>query len=141
MSEGVAQRFTRDVQHVVDPGRAFGTGGHATTRLCLELLDGVERGSLLDVGCGSGVLAIAAARLGFGPVLALDHDPAALEATKRNAAANGVELDAQVVQIGDGDDVALRAAVADEAGRDELADLHVALEHRRGDRRAASRRS
>ena len=67
---------------VVDPGRAFGTGGHATTRLCLELLDGLERGSLLDVGCGSGVLSIAAARLGFAPVLAVDHDPAALDATR-----------------------------------------------------------
>jgi len=82
---------------VVDPGRAFGTGGHATTRLCLQLLEALERGSLLDVGCGSGVLAIAAARLGFAPVLALDHDPAALEATQRNAEANGVELDARQV--------------------------------------------
>ena len=82
---------------VVDPGRAFGTGGHATTRLCLQLLDAVERGSLLDVGCGSGVLAIAAARLGFAPVLAVDHDPSALEATRRNAAANGVELDVRQV--------------------------------------------
>ena len=82
---------------VVDPGCAFGTGGHATTRLCLQLLDAVERGSLLDVGCGSGVLAIAAARLGFAPVLAVDHDPPALEATRRNAAANGVELDVRQV--------------------------------------------
>jgi ribosomal protein L11 methyltransferase len=78
---------------VVDPGRAFGTGGHATTRLCLQLIAEVERGSLLDVGCGSGVLAIAAARLGFEPVTAIDHDPAAVEATLRNAAVNGVTLD------------------------------------------------
>jgi ribosomal protein L11 methyltransferase len=78
---------------VVDPGRAFGTGGHPTTRLCLELLLELERGSLLDVGCGSGVVAIAAARLGFDPIVALDHDPAALEATQRNAAANGVLLE------------------------------------------------
>ena len=84
---------------VVDPGRAFGTGGHATTRLCLELLDGLERGSLLDVGCGSGVLAIAAARLGFAPVLAVDHDPAAIEATRRNAEANGVELELRLVDV------------------------------------------
>jgi ribosomal protein L11 methyltransferase len=78
---------------VVDPGRAFGTGGHATTRLCLELIAGLERASLLDVGCGSGVLAIGAARLGFEPVTALDHDAAAVEATRRNAAANGVAID------------------------------------------------
>src|SRR3954454_9296791 len=78
---------------VVDPGRAFGTGGHATTRLCLELLADLERGSLLDVGCGSGVLSIAAARLGFAPVIAIDHDSAAVDATARNATSNGVELE------------------------------------------------
>jgi ribosomal protein L11 methyltransferase len=78
---------------VVDPGRAFGTGGHATTRLCLQLLSDLERGSLLDVGCGSGVLAIAAARLGFAPVVAVDHDPSALEATQRNATANGAIIE------------------------------------------------
>ena len=78
---------------VVDPGRAFGTGGHATTRLCLELIAELERGSFLDVGCGSGVLAISAARLGFAPVTAIDHDPAAVEATLGNAAVNGVTLD------------------------------------------------
>jgi ribosomal protein L11 methyltransferase len=78
---------------VVDPGQAFGTGGHATTRLCLELLLDLPRGSLTDVGCGSGVLAVAAAKLGFAPVVALDLEPAAVEATQANAAANGVELD------------------------------------------------
>jgi ribosomal protein L11 methyltransferase len=78
---------------VVDPGRAFGTGGHATTRLCIQLLAELARGSLLDVGCGSGVLSIAAARLGFAPVTAVDNDPAALDATGRNASANGVELE------------------------------------------------
>ena len=78
---------------VIDPGQAFGTGAHPTTRLCVELLMGLEQGSVLDVGCGSGVLAIAAAKLGFGPVFAVDTDPAAIEATERNAAANGVELD------------------------------------------------
>jgi ribosomal protein L11 methyltransferase len=81
---------------VVDPGRAFGTGGHATTRLCLQLLSELKRGSLLDIGCGSGVLAIAAARLGFDPVLALDHDPSALEATRRNASANGAAIECRL---------------------------------------------
>jgi ribosomal protein L11 methyltransferase len=77
---------------IIDPGRAFGTGAHATTRLCLELLVELERGSLLDVGCGSGVLAIAAARLGFHPVFALDSDPVAVEAAVSNARANRVEI-------------------------------------------------
>lgn len=79
---------------VIDPGRAFGTGSHATTRLCLELLLEVEpAGSLCDLGCGSGVLAIAAVKLGFGPITAVDADPLAVEATRKNAAANGVALD------------------------------------------------
>lgn len=79
---------------VIDPGQAFGTGGHPTTRLCLELLLGLEpRGSLADLGCGSGVLAIAAAKLGFAPVIAFDSEPAALDATRANARANDVELD------------------------------------------------
>ena len=79
---------------VIDPGRAFGTGAHATTRLCLELLLKLPAGGpLVDLGCGSGVLAITAARLGFRPVWALDNDPAAVEATSANAQRNGVELD------------------------------------------------
>jgi ribosomal protein L11 methyltransferase len=79
---------------VIDPGQAFGTGSHPTTRLSLELLLGLEpRGSFADLGCGSGVLAIAAAKLGFAPVVAVDHDRAAIEATRGNAAANGGTLE------------------------------------------------
>jgi ribosomal protein L11 methyltransferase len=82
---------------VVDPGRAFGTGSHPTTRLCLELLLDQRPTSLLDVGCGSGVLSIAAAALGFTPVTALDVDPAAIEETERNAAANGAVVEARLL--------------------------------------------
>ena len=81
----------RDV--VIDPGQAFGTGAHDTTRLCLELLLELEPGgAITDVGCGSGVLAIAAAKLGFGPVSGLDHERESVAATKANATANGVTV-------------------------------------------------
>ncbi len=76
----------------LDPGLAFGTGTHPTTALCLNWLDGqnLDGQSLLDYGCGSGILAIAAARLGATSVWAVDIDPQALLATIDNAAANGV---------------------------------------------------
>ena len=78
---------------VVDPGRAFGTGAHATTRACIELLAALQRGSLLDAGCGSGVVAVAAARLGFAPVVAVDLDEIAVEVAALTARANDVEID------------------------------------------------
>jgi ribosomal protein L11 methyltransferase len=79
---------------VIDPGGAFGTGTHPTTRMCLELLlEAPGRGSFCDLGCGSGVLSIAAAKLGFDPVLGVDADRPALDETQRNARANGVEVD------------------------------------------------
>ena len=89
---------------VVDPGQAFGTGAHATTRLCLELLvsladRGGAEGSLADWGTGSGVLAIAAVKLGWGPAIACDRDVAALEAAAANAEANGVELELARVDV------------------------------------------
>jgi ribosomal protein L11 methyltransferase len=79
---------------VIDPGQAFGTGSHPTTRLVLELLTTLEpAGALADWGCGSGILAIAAAKLGWAPVLGCDHDPASVEATIEGAAANGVRIE------------------------------------------------
>jgi ribosomal protein L11 methyltransferase len=80
------------VSLVINPGMAFGTGLHETTAGCLELLvDEVRPGMrVADIGCGSGILAIAAARLGAATVLATDVDPVAVEATAENAAANGV---------------------------------------------------
>jgi ribosomal protein L11 methyltransferase len=82
----------------VDPGRTFGHGAHPTTRLCLAALDELvgPGTTVLDVGCGSGVLAVASARLGAGQVVAVDIDPAAVEATAANAARNGVAVDASL---------------------------------------------
>jgi len=79
----------------LDPGLAFGTGAHATTRQCLRWLEARLRPgeSVLDYGCGSGVLAIAAAKLGAGRVAATDIDPAALEAARSNARSNAVVID------------------------------------------------
>lgn len=89
---------------LVDPGRAFGTGAHPTTRLCLELLaeleaSGAAGGALVDLGSGSGVLAIAAAKLGWEPIRGYDHSADAIEATAANAAANGVELDLERINL------------------------------------------
>ena len=102
---------------VIDPGRAFGTGAHATTRLCLALLLELPPASLLDVGCGSGVLAIAAAKLGYRPVWGVDTDEAAVAATQANAHANAV-------------DVAVRGAdaLADALPRTEVVVANVAYE-------------
>ena len=88
-----------EVAVVIDPGRAFGTGGHGSTRAALGLLVGLEPGPVLDLGCGSGVLAVAAARLGFGPVHAFDADPMAVEATAENAARNGVAVTAALADV------------------------------------------
>jgi ribosomal protein L11 methyltransferase len=89
---------------VVDPGQAFGTGAHPTTRLCLEYLLELEAageagGPLTDLGTGSGVLAIAAAKLGWAPIHAYDHEPPALQAAENNAAANGVEVALQRMNL------------------------------------------
>jgi ribosomal protein L11 methyltransferase len=89
---------------VVDPGQAFGTGAHPTTRLCLEFLCELEAageagGELVDLGTGSGVLAIAASKLGWSPIRAYDHEPAAIEAAAANATANDVELDLERMNL------------------------------------------
>jgi ribosomal protein L11 methyltransferase len=85
---------------VIDPAQAFGTGAHATTRLCLELLLGLAvaddaRGAVLDVGAGSGVLAIAAVKLGYGPVVALDNDRESVTAIVDNATTNAAQVEAR----------------------------------------------
>ena len=82
---------------VMDPGLAFGTGKHETTRACLQYIDALsgELGggaSFLDMGCGSGILSIAAAKLGFAPVRGFDVDPEAVEVASENAAKNGVSV-------------------------------------------------
>jgi ribosomal protein L11 methyltransferase len=81
---------------VIDsPAGAFGTGAHPTTRLCLELLlELAPAGGFADLGCGAGVLAIAAAALGYQPVFAVDHEPRSVAATRRNAERNGVAVEA-----------------------------------------------
>ncbi|MBK1618690.1 50S ribosomal protein L11 methyltransferase [Lamprobacter modestohalophilus] len=86
----------------LDPGLAFGTGHHATTALCLEWLDRtpLAGSTLIDFGCGSGILAIAALKLGAVRALAVDHDPQALEATLENARANGVDERLSVCEPG-----------------------------------------
>ncbi|HWE57827.1 MAG TPA: 50S ribosomal protein L11 methyltransferase, partial [Acidimicrobiales bacterium] len=88
----------------IDPGGCFGSGSHPSTRLILAALDADPPAGLdvLDVGCGSGVLAIAAARLGAGRVVAVDIDPEAVAATRSNAGANGVagQVEASVTPVG-----------------------------------------
>jgi len=102
---------------VIDPGRAFGTGAHPTTRLSLALLQDLDLGSLLDVGCGSGVLSIGAAKLGFAPVVGIDLDEAAIEATTANARVNRVEVTTVVAN-----------GLAGELPRTDVAFANVALD-------------
>lgn len=94
-----------DVVVRLDPGRAFGSGSHPYTRQCLVALEGLvgDATTVLDVGCGSGVLAVAAAALGAAAVAAVDVDPVAVAATLDNAAANGIagRVIASTVAIGD----------------------------------------
>jgi ribosomal protein L11 methyltransferase len=74
----------------VDAGQAFGTGAHATTRQCVAALQELTPRAMLDLGCGSGVVSLAAIRLGFAPVRGVDIDPVAVAAARENAARNGL---------------------------------------------------
>ncbi len=92
------------LQVVIDPGQAFGTGAHPTTRMCVDLLvwladQGCAAGPLADLGTGSGVLAITAAKLGWAPVVGVDHEAPALEAARENAMANGVTMQIERVNL------------------------------------------
>jgi ribosomal protein L11 methyltransferase len=114
---------------VIDPGGAFGTGTHPTTRMCLELMleaHGTGRRprgrSFCDLGCGSGVLAIAAAKLGFEPLLGVDADRAAIDESDRNARANYVELELRHADLRGG-----AAPVADVAAANLTASLLVTV--------------
>ncbi len=94
----LASEHENTLEVIVDPGQAFGTGGHATTRLCVELLlrlaaTETATGPLLDVGTGSGVLAITAAKLGYSPVVAFDHDQESVRAAALNAGVNGADVE------------------------------------------------
>jgi len=128
---------------VIDPAQAFGTGAHATTRMCLELLleltaDRDTRDPVLDIGSGSGVLAIAALKLGYRPVLALDNDRESVRAIQANAAINDVELEARCFDlrreslpwlVGDGDLKGVPPVLdaAPKTGRDGSANGQVVL--------------
>ena len=96
----------------LDPGMAFGTGKHETTKACLQYIDEISadirqttvggRGSFLDMGCGSGILSIAAAKFGFAPVAGFDIDEEAVQASRENAVINGVSVDYRVFALGKG---------------------------------------
>jgi len=116
-----------DIVLELDPGMAFGTGTHATTRLCLELLEKLvyqeaafkENRTVLDVGCGSGVLGIAAALFGAAKVVAIDIDPIAIDVTTENAAINKVEhivaaSETPIAAVGDDYAIVLANILAEE---------------------------
>jgi ribosomal protein L11 methyltransferase len=106
---------------MVDPGRAFGTGGHPTTRLCLGLLVELEEageaaGPIADWGTGSGVLGIAAAKLGWSPIAGCDRELASLETARANAEANGVEMSIERVDVREGPPPVAPSVVANLTG-------------------------
>ena len=109
--ESVPATADGEIVITLDPGLAFGTGKHETTKACLQYIDEISAplstqhsalSTFLDMGCGSGILSIAAAKLGFGAVSAFDIDEDAVAATLENAAANGVTVDARLFALGKG---------------------------------------
>jgi ribosomal protein L11 methyltransferase len=88
---------TDDIVIEIDPGMAFGSGVHETTRMCIELIQKyiTQKAAVLDIGCGSGILGIACAKLGAGKVTALDFDSVCVKVTRDNALANGVVIEAR----------------------------------------------
>ena len=88
---------------ILDPGLTFGTGSHATTQLCLTALEEAVQGGekVLDLGCGSGILSIAALKLGAASALAVDIDDKCLDVAYENAALNGIGKDTYTVKVGD----------------------------------------
>ena len=115
--------FSDRIPLVLDPGMAFGTGKHETTRACLEYIDelaGDRAQSFLDMGCGSGILSIAAAKLGFSPVAGFDIDEDAVNASRENAALNGVSVDYRLFALGKG---AVTLDESIEAAKDVYPDL------------------
>ncbi len=96
-----AELIPGEIDIVLDPGQAFGTGDHPTTRMCLELMESVEieNQRVLDLGCGSGILGIGAKRLGASYILAADIDPISADVTRQNADLNTVDIE---VICGDG---------------------------------------
>jgi ribosomal protein L11 methyltransferase len=146
-TSGKARTVPREtVEIVIDPGQAFGTGAHATTRLCLELLLELASaepggGALLDIGTGSGVLAIAAAKLGYRPVIGLDHDRESVMAATQNASVNGVSIDVRRLDVrvetiptpnGDGDDGRAPTVIVANLLRPLLLDLALAIPYAPG---------
>lgn len=105
---------------VIEPAQGFGTGAHPTTRLVLSLLPAQPRASVLDVGCGSGVLSIAAAQLGFRPITAIDNDALAIESTRANLERNGVHPTTVTVRRAD--------ALADALPRADIVLANLTLE-------------
>jgi ribosomal protein L11 methyltransferase len=114
------------IEIVLEQGPAFGTGMHPTTQACLAVLAETEAGgSFADYGCGSGVLSIAAATLGWSPVIAVDRDESSVRATRANAEHNSVDVEARQVDL-----TSEEPPAAETIAADVPPDVHLALPRR-----------